>query len=65
MGGVIGWMAYIWLVTSEFCEELFYLTIGDSVRRFFSASELKEQAPRIYPRTLPQQSPTAKAADTV
>ena len=65
MGGVMGWLAYIWLVTSEFCEELFYFTIGDSARRLFSATEFREQEPRIYPRTHTMQSPTAKAADTV
>lgn len=61
MGGLINWLAYVWLITSEMAEELFYMTIGDSFRRFISSVELREQAPRMERKTLTRQ----KATDTV
>jgi hypothetical protein len=65
VGGVINWMAYIWLVTSEAFEEMFYGTIGDSVRGIFSEVETRQRAPKVEPHTLPCQDTRAKAANTL
>jgi len=65
VGGVINRMAYIWLVTSEAFEEIFYVTIGDFARGIVSAAETRQQAPKVEPRTLSRQNTTAKATDTV
>jgi hypothetical protein len=64
VGGVINWMAYIWLVTSEAFEEIYYVAIGDSVRGIVSAAETRQHAPKVEPRTLSRQNTTAKVADT-
>jgi hypothetical protein len=64
VGGVINWMAYIWLGTSEALEEVFYVTIGDSVRGMFSKAETRQHAPKVEPRTLSRQKTAAKVADT-
>jgi len=65
VGGVISWLAYIWLVTSETFEEICYTTIGDSVRGIVSAAETRQHNPKAEPRTLSRQSATAKVADTL
>jgi len=65
VGGVINWLAYVWLVTSEAVEEVFYGTIGDSVRGIFSKVETRQHAPKLEPRTLSHQDTTAKAANTL
>jgi len=63
VGGVINWLAYIWLVTSEALEEVFYVTRGDSVTGIFSKAEIRQPNPKAEPRTLSRQSTTAKVAD--
>jgi hypothetical protein len=63
--GVINWLAYIWLVSSEAFEEICYATIGDSVRGIVSAAETKRQAPKVEPRMYIRQTSTAKATDTI
>lgn len=65
IGGVINWMAYIRLVTSETFEELFYVAIGDSVRGIVSAAETRQDAPKVEARTLSHQNTAAKVADTL
>jgi hypothetical protein len=65
VGGVINWLAYVWLVTSEALEEVFYGTIGDSVRGIFSEVEVRQHAPKVERRTLSRQDTTAKVADTL
>lgn len=65
VGRVINWMAYIWLVTSEALEEVFYVTIGDSVRGIFSKAETRQHAPKVEPRTLSRQVSAAKVAHTL
>ncbi len=61
-GGVINWLAYVWLVVSEALEEIRYATIGDSFRGIFSATETRQYNPKPE-LMLPGQSSTAKAAD--
>lgn len=58
MGGVISWLAYVWLVTTEMVEELFYLTIGDFLRRFIATAEFREESPKVERRLLSRQNPT-------
>ena len=67
MGGVISWLAYIWLVTTEVVEELFYLTIGDFFRRFIATAEFREESPKVERRMLSCQKPTTavKVTDTI
>lgn len=63
--GVINWLAYIWLVSSEAFEEICYATIGNSVRGIVSAAETRQQAPKVEPRMYIRQTSTAKATDTI
>jgi len=65
VGGVINGLAYIWLVTTEALEEVFYVAIGDSVRGIVSAAETRQYAPKADSRTLYRQNSTAKVADTL
>jgi len=65
MGGIINWMAYMWLITSETLEELFFGNVGDFLRRFTYAAETREKAPRVESRTLPHQKPLSNATNTV
>ncbi len=65
VGGVINWLAYVWLVTGEAFEEICYAAIGDSVRGIVSAAETRQHNPKAEPRTLSRQSTTAKVADTL
>jgi hypothetical protein len=65
VGGVINWLAYVWLVTSETFEEIRYATIGDSVRGIVSAAETRQHTPKVERRTLSRQSTTAKVAHTL
>jgi len=65
MGGVINWLAYAWLVTSETFEEICYTKIGDSIRGVVSAAETRRYTPKIERRTLSNQSTTAKVAHTL
>lgn len=65
IGGVINWMAYIWLITTEAFEEVFYVATGDSVRGIISAAETRQHASKVESRTLSRQSTTAKVADTL
>ncbi len=65
VGGVISWLAYVWLVTTEALEEVFYVAIGDSVRGIVSAAETRQYGPKAELRTLSRQSTTAKVADTL
>jgi len=65
IGGVINWVAYIWLGTTEAFEEVFYVAIGDSVRGIASAAETRQHASKVESRTLSRQSTTAKVADTL
>jgi hypothetical protein len=60
VGGVINWLAYVWLVTSESFEEIRYATIGDSVRGIVFKGETRQYTPRVERRTLSSQSTTAK-----
>jgi hypothetical protein len=64
MGGVINWLAYVWLVTSEAFEEICYATIGDSIRGIVSAAETRKYAPKVEQRALSRQSTPAKVAHT-
>ena len=64
-GGVINWLAYVWLVTSEAFEEICYAAIGDSVRGIVSAAKTRQHAPKVEPRTLSRQNATAKVAHTL
>ena len=64
VGGVINWMAYIWLVTSEAFEEICYAAIGDSVRGIVSAAETRKQAFKAERRTPSYQNSPAKVAHT-
>lgn len=64
-GGVINWLAYIWLVTSETFEEVCQATLGDSIRGIVSASETRQYAPKGGQRILSRQSNIAKVADTL
>jgi hypothetical protein len=65
VGGVINWLAYIWLVTSETFEEICYATIGDSIGGIVSAAETRQHTPKVERRTLSRQSTTAKVAHTL
>jgi len=65
VGGVINWLAYIWLVTTETFEEICYVAIGDSVRGIFSAAETRQYSPKAESRTFLCQNSTAKVADIV
>jgi len=65
VGGVINWLAYVWLVTSEAFEEICYTTIGDSIRGIVSAAETRQYTPKVEQRTLSRQSTPAKVADTL
>jgi len=65
VGGVINWLAYVWLVTSETFEEICHVAIGDSVRGIVSAAETRQQTPKVESRTLSRQNTTAKVADTL
>jgi hypothetical protein len=64
VGGVINWLAYVWLVTSEAFEEICYGAIGDSVRGIVSATETRQQASRVERQTPSYQSTAAKVAHT-
>jgi hypothetical protein len=64
VGGVINWLAYVWLVTSEAFEEICYGTIGDSIRGIVSTAEIRQQASRAERRTPSYQSTAAKVAHT-
>jgi hypothetical protein len=63
MGRAINWMAYIWLITSETGEELFYRYIGDHFRRLSLGAERREQAPKVDPMILRSPGTAAEAAD--
>jgi len=67
MGGVISWLAYVWLVTTEVVEEMFYLAIGDFFRRFIATAEFREESPKVERRVLSRQNPTTavEATDTI
>jgi len=65
IGGVINWLAYVWLVTSEAFEEICYATIGDSIRDIVSAAETRQHSPKVELRTLSRQSNAAKVAHTI
>jgi len=65
VGGVINWLAYVWLVTSEAFEEICYAAIGDSVRGIVAAAETRQRAPKVERRTLSRQSTAAKVAHTL
>ena len=65
VGGVINWLAYVWLVTSEAFEEICYATIGDSVRGIVSGAETRQYAPKVESRTLSRQNTAAKVAHTL
>jgi hypothetical protein len=65
VGGVINWIVYVWLVSSEAFEEICYATIGDSVRGIVSAAETRQHAPKVEPRMYIRQTSTAKATDTI
>jgi hypothetical protein len=65
VGGVINWLAYVWLATSETFEEICHAAIGDSVRGIVSAAETRRYAPKAESRTLSRQSTTTKIADTL
>jgi len=65
VGGVINWLAYAWLVTSETFEEICYATIGDSIRGIVSAAESRQHAPKVERRTLSRQSTATKIAHTL
>lgn len=64
-GGVINWLAYVWLVTSETFEEICYAKIGDSIRGIVSAAETRQYATKVDRRTYSRQNTTAKIADTL
>jgi hypothetical protein len=64
VGGLINWLAYVWLVTSEAFEEICYGAIGDSIRGIVSAAEARRYTPRVEQRTLSRQSTPAKVAHT-
>jgi len=64
-GGVINWLAYVWLVTSETFEEIYYAKIGDSIRGIISAAETRQHAPKAGQRAYSRQNTTAKIADTL
>jgi hypothetical protein len=64
VGGVINWLAYVWLVTSEAFEEICYVAVGDSVRGIVSAAETRQQAPKVEPRKFSRQSTTVAAKAT-
>jgi len=59
VGGVINWLAYIWLITSETFEEISLATIGDSLRGIVSAAETRKYTPNVEQRTF---SPRSTAA---
>jgi len=59
MGGVINWVAYVWLVTSESLEEICHATIGDSIRGIVSAAETRQYARKAEQRAISQQTTTA------
>jgi hypothetical protein len=61
IGGVINWLAYVWLVTTETLEEGFHAAIGDSVRGIFSAAETRQYGLKMEPRTT---NTTTKVAGT-
>ena len=65
VGGVINWLAYVWLVTSETFEEICYVAIGDPLRGIVSAAETRQHAPKVELRTLSRQNTAAKVADTL
>lgn len=65
MGRAINWMAYIWLLSTETVEELFYRGIGDFLRRFAFDIEPREGAVRIEHRMLTRKDTAAKATDTI
>ena len=65
VGAMINWLAYIWLVTSEALEEMFYGTIGDSLRGIFSKVETRQHAAKVEPRILSRPNTAAKVADTL
>ena len=65
VGGVINWLAYVWLVTSETFEEICYVAIGDPLRGIVSAAETRQHAPKVESRTLSRQNTAAKVADTL
>jgi hypothetical protein len=46
VGGVVNWLAYVWLVTSEAFDEICHATIGDSLRGIVSEAETRKYAPR-------------------
>jgi hypothetical protein len=65
VGGVINWLAYVWLVTSEAFEEICYVAVGDSLRGIVSAAVTRQHAPKVERRTLSRQSTAAKVAHTL
>jgi hypothetical protein len=65
MGKAINWMAYMWLITSETIEELFYRSIGDFFRRFTCDVETRERAMKAEPRIFTCQDTAAEAPDTI
>jgi hypothetical protein len=60
VGGVINWLAYVWLVTSETLEEICHTAIGDPIRATFSAAEGRKYTPRAEQSTLTRQSNAAR-----
>jgi len=65
VGGVINWLAYVRLVTSETFEEICYGAIGDPLRGIVSAAESRRYTPKAEQRTLSPRSTAAKVADTL
>ena len=65
VGGVINWLAYVWLVTSETFEEICYAAIGDSVRGIVYGAETRQYTPKVESRTPSRQNTTAKVAHTL
>jgi len=64
MGSVINWLAYVWLVTSEFFEELVF-NAGDFFRRIAFNAGAREQTPKVESRMYTRPSSTAKVTDTI
>jgi hypothetical protein len=65
VGGVINWLAYVWLVTSETFEEICYAAISDPIRGIISAAETRQHAPKAEQRTFSRQNTPVESADNI
>ena len=63
VGGVINWLAYVWLVTSESFEEICFASVGDSMRGIVSAADIRRQTSRADRRTPSYQNSAAKVTN--